>query len=172
MSQLFYHNYDVAKFEWSFLKKKKKFEWSKLNNSVSIGHLVHCAVISTMYHTCNIKIKKLKIKNKQTACSLCSLYHHWEKYKEMASATSWAQRSSGWNILLSLIQKSKVVFFPNASHVKGLWKYKKEFKTSKNREKGEKLRNHSSGDGKKKEKKEKKKKEEEIEAEDEDEGRD
>ena len=41
--------------------------------------------------------------------------------------------------------------------MKGLSKYKKEFKTSKNREKGEKLRNHSSGDGKKKEKKEKKK---------------
>ena len=56
--------------------------------------------------------------------------------------------------------------------MKGLSKYKKEFKTSKNREKGEKLRNHSSRDGKKKEKKEKKKKEEEIDVEDEDEGRD
>ena len=56
--------------------------------------------------------------------------------------------------------------------MKGLWKYKKEFKTIKNREKGEKLRNHSSRDGKKKEKKEKKKKEEEIGVEDEDESHD
>ena len=71
-------------------------------------------------------------------------------------------------------QKLKVFFFPNAksrepmpSHMKGLWKYKKEFKTNPNREK---VRNHSSGDEKKKEKKEKKKKKEEIEAEDEDEG--
>ena len=53
-------------------------------------------------------------------------------------------------------------FFPNAksrepmpSHMKGLWKHKKELKTDPNREK---VRNHSSGDGKKKE--------EEIEAED------
>ena len=35
----------------------------------------------------------------------------------------------------SLIQKLEVFFFPNASHVKGLWKHKKEFKTSTNREK-------------------------------------
>ena len=67
----------------------------------------------------------------------------------------------------SLIQKSKVFFFPNASHVKGLWKHKKEFKINTNREK---VSNHSSGEKKKKEKKEKKKKEEEIEAENEDEG--
>ena len=67
----------------------------------------------------------------------------------------------------SVIQKSKIFFLPNASHVKGLWKQKKEYKTNK-----EKVRNHNSGDGKKKEKREKKKKEEEIEAKDKDEGRD
>ena len=104
--------------------------------------------------------------------SLFIVHRYRGKYKELGSATLQAQRSNGWNILPSLIQKSKVVFFPNANHMKGLWKYKKEFKTSKNREKGEKLRNHSSRDGKKKEKKEKKKKEEEIDVEDEDEGRD
>ena len=78
------------------------------------------------------------------------------------------QKCNGWNILPSLTQKSKVFFFPNASHVNRLWKHKKEFKTNPNREK---VRNHNSGDGKKKEKKEKKKKEEEIEVEDEDECR-
>ena len=77
--------------------------------------------------------------------------------------TSWAQleKSNGWNILPPLIQKLKVFFLPNVSHVKGPWTHKKEFKrintnTNTNREK---MRNgnHNSGDGKKKEKKEKKK---------------
>jgi len=61
--------------------------------------------------------------------------------------------------LPSLIQKLKVLFLPNASHVKGPWKRKKEFKrinnTNKNRKKV-RNENHSGGDGKKKDKVEKK----------------
>ena len=69
------------------------------------------------------------------------------------------QKSNGWNILPSLIQKLKVFFLPNASHVKGPWKYKNEIKRINTNTYREKVRNgnHSSGDGKKKEKKEKKK---------------
>jgi len=61
--------------------------------------------------------------------------------------------------LPSLIQKLKVFFLPNVSHVKGPWKHKKEFKRINTNTKREKVRNgnHSSGDGYKKEKKEKKK---------------
>ena len=69
------------------------------------------------------------------------------------------QKSNGWNILPSLIQKLKVFFLPNVCHMKGPWKYKKEFKRISTNTKREKVRNrnHSSGDRYKKEKKEKKK---------------
>ena len=68
------------------------------------------------------------------------------------------QKSNSWNILSSLIQKLKVFFLPNVSHMKGPWKHKKEFKRINTNTNKEKVRNgnHSSGDRKKKEKKEKK----------------
>ena len=63
------------------------------------------------------------------------------------------QKSNSWNILPSLIQKLKVFFLPNVSHMKGPWKHSKESTQTQTKRRCE---NHSSGDRKKKEKKEKK----------------